>query len=326
MKLSFVGDVCVRGELAVDPWFDQLVPNLECAPYLPEYCGTGKVSVQGYESTIRALRAARLAGVCIANNHIVDGGGPGINSVLSDLASARLPFVGYDGSELRISVAGLDVAILAYVCESTVPSRAVLDACGINVLSTERVLEDMSVCVADHLRPIVLLHWGAEEVSWPSNCQIVLARNLIDCGAEAVIGHHQHVVLPWERYRGKVIAYGVGNFAFDDVVGVIGTPSGTKQFAKKQAPWNRKGAAVVFGDDGFAPKVVSTAFDSVQRTVRHVGQIPETKVEIALGHSKRRRGAVAAMELLRVRAYQFMNLPIEKKVDKCLARLSGRRV
>jgi hypothetical protein len=36
----------------------------------------------------------------------------------------------------------------------------------------------------------------------------------VDCGADAVIGHHPHVVQPFEIYRGCPIFYSVGNFAF----------------------------------------------------------------------------------------------------------------
>src|SRR5688500_5473438 len=38
---------------------------------------------------------------------------------------------------------------------------------------------------------------------------------MIDAGADAVIGTHAHWVQGMEFYRGKLIAYGLGNFIFD---------------------------------------------------------------------------------------------------------------
>jgi poly-gamma-glutamate capsule biosynthesis protein CapA/YwtB (metallophosphatase superfamily) len=36
----------------------------------------------------------------------------------------------------------------------------------------------------------------------------------VDYGADAVVGHHPHVIQPFEVYRGRPIFYSVGNFAF----------------------------------------------------------------------------------------------------------------
>ena len=41
------------------------------------------------------------------------------------------------------------------------------------------------------------------------------AHNLIDAGADAIVGHHSHTLQTIETYRGKPIYYGIGNFIFD---------------------------------------------------------------------------------------------------------------
>ena len=38
---------------------------------------------------------------------------------------------------------------------------------------------------------------------------------MIDAGALLVLGHHPHTLQGWERYRGGLIAYSLGNFVFD---------------------------------------------------------------------------------------------------------------
>jgi len=63
---------------------------------------------------------------------------------------------------------------------------------------------------------IVLLHSGYESVPEPSPPQIAAAHAAIDAGASLVIGHHAHVLQGIEFYGDGVIAYGLGNFAFED--------------------------------------------------------------------------------------------------------------
>jgi poly-gamma-glutamate synthesis protein (capsule biosynthesis protein) len=43
---------------------------------------------------------------------------------------------------------------------------------------------------------------------------VAFAHALIDAGADAVIGHHPHVLQGIERYGRGVIAYSLGNFIF----------------------------------------------------------------------------------------------------------------
>ena len=58
------------------------------------------------------------------------------------------------------------------------------------------------------------MHWGREDQPEPILQQKRLARELIDAGCDAVVGTHAHVMQPTAWYRGKLIAYGLGNFVF----------------------------------------------------------------------------------------------------------------
>ena len=62
---------------------------------------------------------------------------------------------------------------------------------------------------------IVSMHNGVEYRNRPSESQIGFARAAIDSGATLVVGHHPHVVQPFESYRQGLIFYSLGNFVFD---------------------------------------------------------------------------------------------------------------
>ena len=61
---------------------------------------------------------------------------------------------------------------------------------------------------------IVQIHWGVEGDNYPQDSQISLAHKAIDSGADLVIGHHPHVLQGMECYKGRMIAYSMGNFCF----------------------------------------------------------------------------------------------------------------
>ena len=61
---------------------------------------------------------------------------------------------------------------------------------------------------------IVSCHWGIEGDHYANGYQVDMAHQIIDWGADLLIGTHPHVVQGVELYMGKVICYSLGNFCF----------------------------------------------------------------------------------------------------------------
>jgi poly-gamma-glutamate synthesis protein (capsule biosynthesis protein) len=62
---------------------------------------------------------------------------------------------------------------------------------------------------------IIQVHAGLEDHDLPLPEWRERYRELIDLGADAIIGSHPHVPQGWETYKGKPIFYSLGNFYFD---------------------------------------------------------------------------------------------------------------
>jgi poly-gamma-glutamate capsule biosynthesis protein CapA/YwtB (metallophosphatase superfamily) len=62
---------------------------------------------------------------------------------------------------------------------------------------------------------IPFFHWGAEYTNRPTERQRRIARAAVEAGAALVLGSHAHWVQAVEFYEGGFIAYGLGNFVFD---------------------------------------------------------------------------------------------------------------
>jgi len=62
---------------------------------------------------------------------------------------------------------------------------------------------------------LVSAHWGEEYRLEPNSLQRNLAHAIVDAGANAILGHHPHVLQPVERYNNGIILYSMGNLIFD---------------------------------------------------------------------------------------------------------------
>ncbi len=169
------------------------------------------------------LLKQHFSAVTVANNHSGDFGKKAFCEQLDLFDKAGLPYFG-GGRNVRQARAplllerhGRRVALLGY--NSFPPRRfeAGPKTPGTAWLIEDQCLAEIKAARTKHRADIVIpyLHWGKEERPSPQAWQRNLARQMIDAGADAVIGTHAHAVQTVDLYRGKPIVYSLGNFVFD---------------------------------------------------------------------------------------------------------------
>ena len=152
----------------------------------------------------------------LANNHARDFGEEGRLASMDTLAAAGIHHSGLEGDFASFSVDDLSVAVLAFAV--TRNSNMMLDY--------DIAAETVAAHAADHDIVIVSFHGGAEgrdvtrlpfaEEEYfgePRGDVVKFSRMVVDAGADLVIGHGPHVVRAAERYKDRLIAYSLGNFA-----------------------------------------------------------------------------------------------------------------
>lgn len=172
------------------------------------------------------LKEAGVDMVSLANNHTLDYGEQGLLDTLAALNKAEMHYIGagkdYDEaySEKRVTIKGKTFAFLGF--SKVLPAvswYAGKDkpgiASGYQVDRATKIVKEVSQQV-DHV--IVYYHWGKEKMNKANQEQKNIARLLIDHGADAVVGSHPHVLQGFDRYKGKPIAYSIGNFLFPNYV------------------------------------------------------------------------------------------------------------
>ena len=187
---------------------DFLIANLE-GPIIQSRLPKFKTIQFGFDPVVAPqLADIGFDGFSLANNHALDQKIKGLEETKMHLEESGLFWFGDQTKE------NLEFVRYQETGDSTVAFV------GFNVTDNPARTEAMADVVkqakenADLV--VVMMHWGAEyqHLSY-SIRQQEYARELVDAGADAVIGGHPHVVQPMEVYKGVPIFYSLGNFIFD---------------------------------------------------------------------------------------------------------------
>jgi poly-gamma-glutamate synthesis protein (capsule biosynthesis protein) len=153
-----------------------------------------------------------------ANNHTMNVDGQwGIEQGRKHLEQAGIQYFGnYDMSRLNDICEVVTLPATTATTHKKVSLPVAL--CGymqvVNVPPTEAQLNVMQR-YAKVMPVIAMPHMGVEYRSTAEGEKISAYHAMIDHGADTVIGAHPHVIQNSESYHGKLIAYSLGNFLFD---------------------------------------------------------------------------------------------------------------
>jgi poly-gamma-glutamate synthesis protein (capsule biosynthesis protein) len=241
VTISFVGDVMLAsrvGALAAErgtEWVlagvsktlrgdDLTIANLECAVATCGARAAKKYTFRANPALLPGLRRAGIEAVSLANNHALDYGRAALVATFKHLHDADLAFAGA-GDDLATAAQPVVLPAgrsrVALVAASRVlPSagwRASANRPGIApAYDPTRLLAEVRNVRGNADLVVAYLHWGVERAIRPERYQRALARQCIDAGADLVVGAHPHVLQGFEYYRGRLIAYSLGNFVFNN--------------------------------------------------------------------------------------------------------------
>lgn len=165
-----------------------------------------------------ALRDAGYDLMCLANNHIADSGGEGLRSTVDQLQAEGIDYFGLHdpGRDFILvkEVKGIKFAFLAYSYGFNGMDAGLtsLDRAKLSWLDPVKIKADLEEARAISDVVVVMAHMGVEYQLQPTEDQIDLYHNMVEWGADLVLGNHPHVLQPIEIYQDKFIIYSLGNF------------------------------------------------------------------------------------------------------------------
>ena len=157
---------------------------------------------KGPKEYVNILTSSSIEGVTVSNNHIYDYGEQGFKDTINTLTENNIDYCG-EGYKILKEIKGIKIGFLGY--QGWIDSNELRDT----------IREDIQELRENGAQIVIpYFHWGVEKSFQPIETQINLARYSIDNGADMVLGSHSHVIGTLENYKGKLIAYSLGNFSF----------------------------------------------------------------------------------------------------------------
>jgi poly-gamma-glutamate capsule biosynthesis protein CapA/YwtB (metallophosphatase superfamily) len=182
-------------------------------------CGVASTNCYAFQtppSYARWLKRAHFTVLNLANNHAYDFGSAGLEQTVAALDAQGLRHTGRPGEIAYQRVGPIRVALVGFA-----PYPWAQD---LNDHAAARAVVREADRNADVV--VVTMHAGAEgsdRSSTPRSTEYYLGENrgnvrafahaVVDAGADLVAGHGPHVLRGMEWYRGRLIAYSLGNFA-----------------------------------------------------------------------------------------------------------------
>lgn len=208
---------------------DLLIINFENAATSSENAVKGDVPLKCSPEYVPLAKANNNTIAALANNHACDYGSDGMKDTIKHLKDAGITPMGAGENEadahkaVTQNVNGRNITVLNYMDSNNFAEydyQALPYANGsspgysaYNSADAQKQISEARGNGSDFV--IVYMHFGNEYSMSPNQDQEKIAHELIDYGADVVVGAHPHVPQGIEMYKGKPIFYSLGDFIFD---------------------------------------------------------------------------------------------------------------
>jgi len=173
----------------------------------------GNLQMRGDKEFVNILVESRFTILNVANNHMMQHGEDHFSKTINLLKENNIKVCGLASdkftlirkNDIKIGFLGYSMRPRQYFTKQPLYCEGTEET----ILNDIKIYKKLTDCL------ITSLHWGEEFIEKPSPEEIRIARNMIDSGADLIIGHHPHVLRGIESYKNGLIAYSMGNFICD---------------------------------------------------------------------------------------------------------------
>jgi poly-gamma-glutamate capsule biosynthesis protein CapA/YwtB (metallophosphatase superfamily) len=182
-------------------------------------CGPGSEECFAFRAPPEYARYLRAAGFRImsdANNHSYDFGDAGEDETIAALRRAGIAQTGLPGQITVLRAGGLRVAFLGFAPYSNTASLTDTAAARALIEQARGRVDLVVVAIHAGAEGTDAQHVSGEEEEYlgedRGNAE-GFAHMAVDAGADLVLGSGPHVLRGMEVYRGRLVAYSLGNFS-----------------------------------------------------------------------------------------------------------------
>ncbi|WP_299439678.1 CapA family protein [uncultured Aquimarina sp.] len=202
---------------------DIVVANLECPATKIKEPIHKKFIFRAEPEWLERLEGHGITHLNLANNHSMDQGRKGLVDTRTQILKYNMTPLGFGMNAKEACKSSL---LATYPRKVYLLSSLQVPSENWTFLENQPcVCEESFEAISERIKEIkdkdanaaviVQLHWGVEHTLKPMILQKQQAYQLIDAGADVIVGHHPHTVQTVELYKEKPIYYSIGNFIFD---------------------------------------------------------------------------------------------------------------
>ena len=238
-KLTFLGEMMMGGEIGENlnynymSAFKNITEYTSKSDYTVVNLGTNIIDLKEIKDSkskyivtkniLNAFNALGVDGINIANDHIMD-----FDTTILDETKSYIKddydLIGLKNTIIYAEHDGIKVAIIG-VCNEVIGSQGTYTDAGIMMYNLKTLKSMIKEAKKNVNTVIMLTHLGLENTYMITNVMSWFYRELIDAGADIVLGDHALGIFPVEIYNEKPIIYSMG-YLMSDTDYLIGKETG----------------------------------------------------------------------------------------------------
>lgn len=238
-SVAFLGELMMGGEIGQNlnynymSAFKSIAEHTSKADYTVVHLATNIIDLNELKDTKskyivtknieNAFSALGVDGINLASDHMLDFGSEVFKDTVGILEDSY-DLIGMKNKIVYAENDGIKIALIG-VCNEVIGTESEYTDAGIMMYNLKK-LQSMIKEAKSKVNTVVLLtHLGFENTRSVTNVMSWFYKELIDAGADAVLGSHALGLYPIEIYKGKPIIYSMSNL-MSDTDYIVGKESG----------------------------------------------------------------------------------------------------
>ncbi len=184
---------------------DFVLVNLEGLDDVPENCRKITEAIKLFPKIGKTLWKNKINMVDLAEYQINNCSSKGLNDLKKYLDEFHIDYFGGNTAEESYIIKRVGNKKIAFISVKTSKQYPIL----------EEFCSLIEKLKSENDYAVISAHWGNKYAGSSDQSKVDAAHNLIDCGADIIIGDNQENIQPLEIYKSKAIFYSLGDFILD---------------------------------------------------------------------------------------------------------------
>ncbi len=166
------------------------------------------------EDIVNAFSALNVKALNVATDHMLDFSKNMFTSTIDTLKKNKIDVIGLENDIVYAEKDGIRVAFIGVNNVVIGSAKDYIDA-GMYIYDLGKVKNSIKEAKTKADAVIVMTHYGKENAHEVTDVMRWFSREIIDAGADMVLGGHSIGIYPVEEYNGKIIIYSLGYLIHD---------------------------------------------------------------------------------------------------------------